>query len=87
MSETTYIEIPMRPLPKPSGTCSNCHERPATEFWVGEGGSLAYVHGQYESWCKPCVLQAQLDYAKERAGAIPDLERKLTIAHDEMGEP
>jgi hypothetical protein len=72
-----YIDMSAQPLPKPSGECVNCHQRPATQFWVGEGGALAYVRGHYESWCEPCVLQAQLDYAKERAEAIPGLEREL----------
>ncbi len=82
--DTIYANIPAQPLPEPSGECSNCHQRPATVFWTGEGGSLAFVHGCYESWCKPCTLKAQLDYARERAAAIPELERELA-AHDEMG--
>ena len=69
--------VPAQPLPEPSGDCANCGQRPATQFWVGEGGMLAYTHGHYQSWCEPCVLQAQLDYARERAEAIPDLERQL----------
>jgi hypothetical protein len=64
-------------FPEPSGDCANCHQRPATERWTSEGGTLALVHGGIEFWCKPCCLQAQLDYARERAAAIPELEREL----------
>ncbi len=80
MKETHYIDIPAQPLPKPSGECVNCHQRPATALWIGEGGSLAFAHGHYQSWCEPCVLRAQLNYAKERAKAIPELERELAAA-------
>jgi hypothetical protein len=75
--KTHYIDVPVQPRPKPSGECANCHKRPATQFWTGEGGSLAFSHGMYQSWCLPCVLRAQLEYAKERAEAIPELEREL----------
>ena len=57
--------------------CPQCKQRPGTEIWAGEGGSLAYVHGAYTYWCKSCVLTAQLAYARERAADIPRLEAAL----------
>lgn len=57
--------------------CANCQERPGTEIWVSEGGVLAFVHGMSQKWCKPCVLRAQLEYAREAAGRIPQLELEL----------
>lgn len=60
--------------------CRHCHRRPATTMWVGSAGSLAFVHGLYEWWCQPCVLQAQLDHARDMAKKIPMLERELEAA-------
>lgn len=57
--------------------CQNCHERIATVDWAGDGGVMSYVHGQYQRWCKLCALKAQLDHARERAAAIPDLVRRI----------
>lgn len=57
--------------------CSNCHERPGTIQWVGEGGFLALSHGWYQWWCEVCATKAQIEYAKARAAVIPDLEAKL----------
>lgn len=80
MNEMLYVDVPAQPLPEPSGECVNCHQRPATMFWIGEEGLLAFSHGYHESWCELCVLRAQLDCAKERAEAIPELERELAAA-------
>ncbi len=79
MDETLYIDVPAQALPQPSGDCRNCGQRPATELWIGDGGSLAFVHGHYQPWCKPCTLQVQLDHARKRAKAIPELERELAV--------
>ena len=73
------IDVPSQPFPEPSGDCANCHNRPATERWIGDGGSLALSHGHYQFWCKPCCLQVMLDHARERAAAIPDLECELAV--------
>jgi hypothetical protein len=57
--------------------CQNCGKRPATENWVGEGGTLAYVHGHYQRWCERCCIEAQLDNARKAAERIPELEKRL----------
>ena len=57
--------------------CQHCGQRPATRVWVGKGGLLAYVHGAVANWCERCVVAAQLDYARERAAAVPELIRRL----------
>ena len=57
--------------------CAHCGQRPGTERWVGEGGSLAFIHGFYEYWCPICMLEAQIAYANERARALPEMEQRL----------
>ena len=58
--------------------CSNCHAHTGTEKWVGEFDSVTVARtGWHQIWCKRCVLVAQLEHAKQRAAAIPDLERQL----------
>jgi hypothetical protein len=57
--------------------CQHCHKRRSTTEWVGDGGSLAYVHGFAKRWCDVCALEAQLDYARQAAERIPDLEARL----------
>lgn len=60
--------------------CDNCGKRPGTEPWVGDGGLLAMTHGWTKMWCKPCVLEAQIGHARERADVIPELEAELAAA-------
>jgi hypothetical protein len=31
----------------------------------------------YERWCEICILEAQLEYARERATKIPEMEKRL----------
>lgn len=57
--------------------CANCQQRQATLNWVGEGGTLGFVHGMYQRWCEVCATTAQLKYAREQAAMIPALELKL----------
>lgn len=57
--------------------CQNCNKREETENWVGDGGTLAFIRGYTEKWCKICCLEAQLKHAKERADAIPHIEKEL----------
>lgn len=65
----------------PCSTCQNCHSRPATVNWTGEGGTMDFIHGQYQRWCELCALRAQLKHAQERAAAIPELERRIAEEH------
>lgn len=45
--------------------------------WVGDGGVLAMTRGWASKWCEICCLEAQLKHAKERAEAIPTMEKRL----------
>lgn len=63
--------------PESLGICRNCGQREATIKWVGDGGSLGFVHGHWVPWCERCMVEAQLRYARERAADIPDLEARL----------
>lgn len=57
--------------------CQHCGERPATGMWTGDEGAVAAIHGAYSWWCERCMVVAQLERARERAAAIPELERRL----------
>jgi len=60
-----------------SSLCANCHQRPGTLTWVGEGGTLAFTHGLSQQWCESCVVSAQLTHARASAARIPTLESRL----------
>lgn len=77
VTEMLYIDVPSQQIPEPTGDCQNCHQRLATEYWVGDGGTLAFARGYYQFWCKRCALSVELSHAKERAQAVSDLEREL----------
>ncbi len=74
-----YGDVPAAdPFAIPKGAvCANCGDRPATAVWSGEGGTLAVVHGFVAYWCEWCVLRAQIAYAEEVAGRLPELRAKL----------
>lgn len=62
----------------PYGTaCYNCWTRSATGIWIGEGSGLDYVHGGGVPWCRRCMVEAQLVYARAVAAKIPALETEL----------
>jgi hypothetical protein len=55
--------------------CAKCGEREATRIWTES--ALAHVHGMSERRCEQCVVEAQLEFCRKRAEAIPELERRL----------
>lgn len=67
--------------------CTNCHQRLGTLAWIGDGGTLAWVHGCGTWWCPPCVLEAQLAYALQRAADIPRLQRELAAVRAAASPP
>lgn len=79
MSETTHATQQdfAGQLPEADGLCGNCHERQGTEPWVGEGGTLAYVHGMFSMWCKRCTLKAQIEHSEACAARLPALREQL----------
>lgn len=72
---TSFQQIPESRHPD-NRLCANCKKRPGTETW---GDALAVTHGWAAKWCVMCVLEAQLEHARERAAAIPELERRLAV--------
>lgn len=64
-------------LPKPTGTCQKCHKRPATAFWTGDEGTIAFIHGFYQMWCEICCVEEQLKVARKSAERIPEMEKHL----------
>jgi len=63
--------------------CPNCEQREGEVRW---GDALAFTHGWAPMWCWVCAYEAQLEHAKERAAAIPELERRLAEARVALGE-
>jgi len=61
-------------------TCDNCDKDRPTRMWLGSEGVMLMVHGGGAQWCEVCILTARLEHARERADAIPDLERDLMEA-------
>lgn len=63
-------------MDKPTGPCRRCDKRPATHWWSDEG-MIAAVHGMYSARCEHCIVEVQLEHAKEMAASIPKLEARL----------
>lgn len=65
--------------PPPGKRCDECDERPATIRW---GTELEVTHGMFSWRCRVCALEAQVEHARERAAALPELERRLWAARE-----
>lgn len=76
-SNITTIFDPQFAAP-PEG-CQNCGRKVPTKAFA-EGGVMAMVHGLSVQWCQVCILTRQLEFARERAAAIPELEKMLERA-------
>lgn len=73
----------------PHGPCQNCEKRPATVFWVGEGSTMDFIHGNYKMWCDLCANRAALAHCRKEAERIPGLEAevaRLEAEEKERGE-
>jgi hypothetical protein len=62
---------------RPSGTCRNCQKRSATEWWTEDGGTLAFVHGMGQPWCRHCCLDKQIRHAWAMSKSLPKLLREV----------
>lgn len=85
---TTVVEADTLyyPMPIPEGTvCRNCGKPNATQWWTGDGGMFAAIHGQAVPWCELCGLRVQLEHARERAAAIPGIEAQIAKLEAERG--
>ena len=71
----------------PPKACQRCGAKGPTSVWTADDGGFGYVHGMYSWWCERCILTAQLDHAKARAAAIPELEAKLAALRSPEGKP
>ena len=60
--------------------CQHCGKHEATIKWVGEGGVMDFVHGNYKDICQCCSLKMQLEHAKAMAARIPELMAALEAA-------
>jgi hypothetical protein len=63
----------------PKGTlCSKCGERLATQRFSEHASAMSIAHGELgDPWCEHCIVSRQLEYARDRATAIPRLEARL----------
>lgn len=62
----------------PKGTvCANCKKHEATVNWLGEGGTLAIAHGDWQAWCKCCSLKAQVKFCQDAVKRLPKLKKSL----------
>lgn len=59
---------------KVTGKCFKCRG-PATEMFGH--GPLDFIHGCAQPICERCLLIIQIEHARERAAALPELERRL----------
>ncbi len=61
--------------------CENCNDHQAVGWWTGDGGVLAISRFYMQfAWCKCCMLNAQVEHARERAAGLASLEQKLAEA-------
>jgi len=66
-----------KPIP-PGTICVNCKKRLAVIWWRGYASVFEVNHGApVEPWCKVCELEAQLEYHKEQARHISEIEKEL----------
>ena len=57
--------------------CQNCLKHKGTDKWVGKGSMMDVIHGNYEIWCKCCMIKAQIEHAEKRANDLENLRKKL----------
>lgn len=69
-------ESGMSLLEEPTGDCEACGVRPATCWWIGDGGTYAIVRGHASAWCEPCVVEGQIEDAEKAAARLPELYAK-----------
>ena len=62
---------------KPTGECTFCHKRPATEWWTE--GTFAYAHGLKQAICGICCFGKQIWHAEERVAGLPALKENLKV--------
>lgn len=63
----------------PKGTlCAKSCGREAVSWYGDVISAMDMAHGHFgEPWCEQCIVERQLEYARERADGIPHLEEKL----------
>jgi len=56
--------------------CQKCGNREGTEIWC-ESGAFGWAHGMGQHWCKICVLEEQLEFARKAVERIPEMTKRL----------
>lgn len=67
---------------EPDTKCPYCKKREGTIKW--SEGPIAAVYGMWSMVCEVCAYEQQLEHARERAAAIPELECKLAEAKERL---
>jgi len=58
--------------------CAKSCGREADEYFGEDLNAMNIIHGEHgQPWCNHCILSRQLEYAEERANAIPNLKQRI----------
>src|SRR5271155_2198870 len=68
----------------PSGPCRHCGVREATQWYVADGGMMAFVHGCGQAWCESCIVAEQIAYCEKEAVRIAEQLPKLRLAAERL---
>lgn len=64
----------------PASWCGHCKTRRATDIY--SEGVVAYIHGQYEGWCKRCLLEKQYKTIVDSITNLPSIIEELKNLRD-----
>jgi len=66
--------------------CENCGEREGVDNWVGTASEMEIATGRVKpvKWCRICVLEAQIEHAKEGASHLPSWRAQLRVERGEV---
>ncbi len=64
--------------------CPHCGKRPGTHDFAQD--VTAFAHGWSEKWCEICVLEVQIEYARQAAGRLSDLESRLRLLRQQEAD-
>lgn len=51
-------------------------------MWWSDEGTVGIVRGYVSARCERCVVEVQLEHAREMAASIPKLEARLAVLGD-----
>jgi hypothetical protein len=78
-----HVHIGLEAWRSLQGLCGECGE-PGAIKW---GQSIQVARGHHTLRCERCAFTAQLEHARERAAAIPQIEAKLSSLPAAVSSP